>query len=159
MLTVAPRHQAGERLAPMKAQLMDAFSDAMRSQVMQRVMDAYGMVGTAKVFECTCGENGFHPHLHVLLFHETFLDVTYGEEQEFVHTFWRVFNEQLGKWAGKACRDPKAAVAGVRYSNVKGWSGRRKATYRAVTNAEWYGLDPNHTRDADQLHGINFVPW
>lgn len=158
MLTVAPRHQAGERLAPMKAQLMDAFSDAMRSQIMQRVMDAYGMVGTAKVFECTCGENGFHPHLHVLLFHERFIDVTYGEELEFVHTFWRIFNQQLGKWAAKTCRHPKAAMAGVRYSTVKGPSGRPKATYQPVTNAEWYGLDTNHTRDADLLHGINFVP-
>jgi hypothetical protein len=158
MLTVAPRHQAGERLAPMKAQLTDAYADTMRSRPMQTVMEEHGMVGSAKVFECICGENGFHPHLHVLLFHAKFLDVTYGEEREFVHTFWRVLNEQLAKWAGKACRHPKAAVAGVRYSKTTGPSGRRKATYVPVTNAEWYGLDPNRTRDADLLHGINFVP-
>ncbi len=160
MLTVAPRHDAGERLAPNKACLAECFADTWRSRTMQAVLGVYGVEGTAKVLEITHGTNGHHPHLHVLMFHERFIDVPEGDQRELIHTFSVEFNKRLARWNQRACRHPKAAVAGVKYTTVADEDGRqrRKATYKPVTNAEWYGLDPSQERYADLAHGINFVP-
>ncbi|MCP4962711.1 MAG: hypothetical protein GY925_26010 [Actinomycetia bacterium] len=161
MMTVAPRHQIGEALAPNKACLIESFAAAWRPTAMQAVRAKYGIIGEAKVFEVTHGDNGWHPHLHVLLFHQGFIDITEGEERALVVTFWREFNKQLGKWATKTCQHPEAARAGVTYTPVVESgraTGRRKATFKLLTNAEFYGLDPNQVRDADLAHGINFVP-
>lgn len=148
-------------MAPNKVCLLESFNAAWRSKAMRAVREKYGIVGEGKVFEVTYGENGWHPHLHVLLFHGWFLDITEAEERELVVTFWREFNKQLAKWATKKCQHPDAAKAGVTYTPVieNGRpTGRRTATFKALTNAEWYGLDPNQVRDADLAHGINFVP-
>ena len=161
MITIAPRHQRGEALAPNKACLIESYNAAWRSAAMRAIQAKYGIIGTARVFEVTYGENGWHPHLHVLLFHERFLDITEGEQRELLVVFHREFNRQLAKWATKTCQHPDAARTGITYTPIveNGRpTGRRKATYRPPTNAEWYGLDPNEVRDADLTHGINFVP-
>lgn len=156
MLTVAPRHEAGELLVANKAALVECFADTWRSKRLQRLVNQLGIEGTAKVLEITHGANGFHPHLHVLLFHEHFIDVTEGEERELIHVFWVEFNKRLAAWNQRPCRDSKAAVAGV--IRTIDPDGRVRMRYEPVTNAEWYGLDPNQERYANKAHGIDFVP-
>ncbi|MEM7341847.1 MAG: hypothetical protein AAF467_24600 [Actinomycetota bacterium] len=158
MLTVAPRHQRGDRLAVNKTMLTECFSDTMRSTPMKRVLADYGYLGAAKVLEATIGENGPHAHLHVLLFLDRFVDITQNEQAPLIATFWEVFNDRLRKWPGKTCRNRNAALSGVQYVPDPEAVGGRRATYRKVSNAEWYELPDGWVRDCDATHGIHFIP-
>lgn len=94
MLTIAPRHHQGEALAPNTACLIESFNATWRSATMKAIRAKYGIIGTARLFEITHGENGWHPHLHVLIFHGAFLDITEAEERELLVVFHREFNRQ-----------------------------------------------------------------
>lgn len=67
MLTLTMRHHQGDDLAT----LMDALKEGKRRLErlpMWRTFKAYALVGTVTSTEVTYGRNGWHPHLHVLLF-------------------------------------------------------------------------------------------
>lgn len=145
-LTLAPRHAFGEALEPQLVCLQESFVAMMRSKKVKKVLESYGYEGHAKVLEVTCGCNGWHPHLHVLLFHHESIDVTENEEQELKWIIWTLFNEQLAKWATKAARRSE------RY--VIPFQGKR----RKETNREFYELPDTWRKDASWEHGIDFTP-
>lgn len=66
MLTLTLRHHAGERLADLIAELFAAYR---RVRATRRVRDIFAarVRATARSLEVTHGENGWHPHLHVVM--------------------------------------------------------------------------------------------
>lgn len=68
MVTLTTRHHEGMRLAG----LWDVLTNAMRHLRSGRAAKALnarlGLVGSIKAVEVTCGANGWHPHVHLLLF-------------------------------------------------------------------------------------------
>jgi len=65
--TFTMRHHAGHRLALLWSTVAGAWTQ-MRSGGRSKVLEAtYGVSGYVRALEVTHGQNGWHPHLHVLL--------------------------------------------------------------------------------------------
>jgi len=65
LLTLTLRHQYGRDLSTMVGGLSDAFRRLQRSAVWSLVRPK--LAGQVRSLEVTYGDNGWHPHLHVLL--------------------------------------------------------------------------------------------
>ncbi len=146
LLTLAPRHALGEALEPQMRCLNESFASMLRSKNVREVFAEYGVVGHVKVLEPPYGANGWHPHLHVLLFHESFIDITEGEGQRLKFVIWEMFNQHLKRWAHKAATKSKRHVTPI--------GGKR----RKETNAEFYELPDTWRKDASWRHGIDLTP-
>lgn len=68
MLTLTTPHYKGEDLAGLLARMTAAYTKLWKDTAGQRLINKYGIEGRIRAFEVTYGENGFHPHFHVLLF-------------------------------------------------------------------------------------------
>ena len=69
MLTLTFRHGAGDSLKRMRKNLTRAYAGLMRHRATRAWLDAQGVIGKVRAIEVTHGDrNGWHPHLHVLLF-------------------------------------------------------------------------------------------
>ena len=68
MLTLTAPHYKGEDLAGLLARMTAAYTKLWKDTAGQRLINKYGIEGRIRAFEVTYGENGFHPHFHVLLF-------------------------------------------------------------------------------------------
>ena len=69
MLTLTIRHGAGDDLRTMRAKLSDAYRGMTRGAAWARFKARHGIVGSIRATEVKHGPiNGWHPHLHILLF-------------------------------------------------------------------------------------------
>jgi len=66
LLTITLRHREGMRLQKLMAGLMKAWRRARQGGKIQRIW-AERVTGSVRAVEVTYGENGWHPHIHVLL--------------------------------------------------------------------------------------------
>lgn len=89
-LTLTVRHYAAERLS----ELIDCAADGFRRVIGGRRWQAdrrdFGVLGTIRSLEITVGANGWHPHLHVLVFTEK--PLTAGERESLTERLY-------GRWA------------------------------------------------------------
>ncbi len=98
LLTLTTRHSAGDALAP----LFDAVANGWRSvhggRSWKADVDGYGIVGWARAVEITHGVNGWHPHLHLLVFTDSPLAAraqrTLGDR---LHARWSASMERAGR--------------------------------------------------------------
>jgi hypothetical protein len=67
MLTFTLRHSCGMALGPLLKSLQHAWQETQRGAPWKRLKRAMGFVGSVSAREVTHGENGWHPHIHVLL--------------------------------------------------------------------------------------------
>ena len=67
-LTLTVPHEHGEDLEPLLEGLQRAWSKTIAGRPWMGFKRQYGVLGQIKVVEVTLGRNGWHPHLHVLLF-------------------------------------------------------------------------------------------
>lgn len=63
-------HQYGDALARVLEIVKGAFSSAVSGRAWRRDREEFGIVGLIKTVEVTHGANGWHPHLHLLIFTE-----------------------------------------------------------------------------------------
>lgn len=68
LLTLTVPHGMGDDLPTLVAQIRDAWRRTSSTRAGDKVRKLIGLVGTVRALEVTHGQNGFHPHLHVLLF-------------------------------------------------------------------------------------------
>ena len=68
LVTLTVRHVVGDVLAAVLGGLLAAYREFTRSRAYKRLKRDYGIVGTVKALEVTYGDNGWHPHLHLLVF-------------------------------------------------------------------------------------------
>lgn len=67
MATFTIRHSLGDSLILTRRGMARAWQSVQRGAAWQRQMERVGLVGFVRSLEVTHGENGWHPHLHVLL--------------------------------------------------------------------------------------------
>jgi hypothetical protein len=70
MVTLTMPHDFGMRLAALLPVIADGFRSVISGRAWLRVRDASCIKGTIRSVEVTHGRNGWHPHLHVLVFIE-----------------------------------------------------------------------------------------
>lgn len=68
MLTLTVPHGLGDDLSALLDQIHKAWRSTSTSRAGQKLRKLLGIRGTVRALEVTHGVNGFHPHLHVLLF-------------------------------------------------------------------------------------------
>lgn len=70
LVTFTMRHKKGDTLKGTLSRLLKAYERFLSGSYGQDIRANYGIVGLIKALEVTWGENGWHPHLHVLIFCE-----------------------------------------------------------------------------------------
>jgi hypothetical protein len=107
MLTLTLPHDAGDRLKPMRRQVARAWRYVQTGAPWKRIKDRIGFVGSIRALEVTAGVNGWHPHLHILLFTETALvDQLRDEFIDFVYRRWSDAITRPNADSGKVYRAP-----------------------------------------------------
>jgi hypothetical protein len=70
MVTLTMPHEFGMRLARLLPVIADGFRSVISGRPWRRIRNILRISGTIRAVEVTHGSNGFHPHLHVLVFIE-----------------------------------------------------------------------------------------
>lgn len=68
MITLTMPHDFGMPLAKLIPVIADSFRAVISGRAWVRLRDSLGIAGTIRSMEVTHGANGWHPHLHVLVF-------------------------------------------------------------------------------------------
>lgn len=68
LLTLTIPHAIGDDVKVIVNQLLGAWSRCTNGRVAKKLHELLGLRGFIRSFEVTYGANGFHPHLHILLF-------------------------------------------------------------------------------------------
>lgn len=102
MLTFTLPHTATDALSVLLAAVMAAWAKMVSGSVYSKtIRDQYGIIGFIRALEVTYGRNGWHPHLHVLVFHTKQLWHDDGTLDDFRWTFaqrWaRFISQTLGR--------------------------------------------------------------
>lgn len=70
LLTLTIRHGMGEDLKHLRSNVAECWRRVRQHRGWRRMQDTLGYVGDVRTLELTHGYNGWHPHLHLLLFVE-----------------------------------------------------------------------------------------
>ncbi len=70
MVTLTMPHDFGMKLAPLLRVIADGFRSVISGRAWVKLKRQIGVAGTIRSVEVTHGPNGWHPHLHVLVFIE-----------------------------------------------------------------------------------------
>ena len=97
MLTLTVPHGLGDDLPALLKQIHTAWRSTTTSRAGKKLRKLLGIRGTIRALEVTHGQNGFHPHLHVLLF------LDQGFSTESVHHAFSPLWQQACVRAGLPC--------------------------------------------------------
>jgi hypothetical protein len=75
LLTLTNPHYLGDRLDEILAGQQKAMSRFNGAREARKLWESIGCVGTVRAWEVTHGDNGWHPHFHLLLFVRSGLDL------------------------------------------------------------------------------------
>lgn len=98
MLTLTVKHGIGDKLRYLRERIAKAWRLFCSGEPWKRWKRAIGFVGSVRRLELTHGENGWHPHLHILLLSRTRADSSeWAMRKEWVTERWlRVCEKVFG---------------------------------------------------------------
>jgi hypothetical protein len=100
MLTLTLQHSPADPLASLLADLKQSYQSLRRGNQWSLFCSRVGLAGTITATEYTHGENGWHPHLHVLVFLDSPLDVrVQAAERRWLQRRWSKFVAKRGRYA------------------------------------------------------------
>ena len=94
-------HYPTDSLADLLEGLRNAFTDMRHLKVYRDTEAEHGIIGWIAALEITHGPSGWHPHLHVLFFHEHHLDVEWGENAALRGALHEAFARQIDRHLGR----------------------------------------------------------
>lgn len=156
LVTYTLQHHAGDRLKTVLEAILAAFQHFKSGKVWQKRRKAYGWVGSVRTLEITYGENGWHPHIHELVFFENALDdETLQKFIIFMKVRWNIVLRRQARgasWAhGVDVRTAREDIAEYiqKYGHqpvVTGWTIEQEITKAPVKKGK-----TEHGRTARQL--------
>jgi len=84
MLSLTVRHGLGDDLRAVRRGVSESFRRLINGRPWKRFCEKFGLQHHVRSIEVTHGENGWHPHLHVLFF----LDARLTEEEQSEASAW-----------------------------------------------------------------------
>lgn len=129
LLTLTNPHNISDVLLDLVKGQQKAIHRFWNNRIMKALQKQIGYIGSIRAWEVTHGENGFHPHFHIILFVKTGLDLYALEEQFYL------------AWAN-ACRLAKLPIPD-RSHGVRLHDGSKAHAY--ASKGVW-GLDHEITK-------------
>lgn len=86
LMTCTVPHGIGDDINEVKARMPKAWRKMIDSRAGKNMKKLLGVEGTIRAFEVTYGQNGFHPHFHVLIFAQS--DFTVQSFQNGFYPLW-----------------------------------------------------------------------
>ncbi|MCO5096448.1 MAG: protein rep [Rhodocyclaceae bacterium] len=147
MVTLTFPHEARTPLKELRRKQQKALKDFNSMRRYRRLLDAVGWIGSVKATEVTHGENGWHPHVHTLLFVGAMPETELLEILEGARDLWAraVFKAGLGhinehgfdvrggdkaaEYVAKYGHEPKEETA-----QAFGWTAAHEMTKAPVKN-------------------------
>jgi len=152
--TLTMRHWSGHRLEDLWSALSKAWNRVTGGKSWLRDKERYGIAGWLRVVEVTFGENGWHVHIHSLLFLHTTTDTSALESLK---------GSVFGRWSAalKSAGLPSPLAAGQDLRVLDGAADEQLSRYftKAVHQAKRIGLEmtSTQTKTARGVHGTRSV--
>lgn len=141
MVTLTLRHQRLHTLKFLLEALNAAYRKIRGGGNFMRFKAKYGLKGTITSREITEGKNGWHPHLHALLFVKTYL--TYEERREMRRWIYNEWVKQLKKFGLDATYEHGVSVQDIQAENApyltkvqESWSGANEFSSHLTKEAK-----------------------
>lgn len=89
MLTLTFSHSKKDKLHDLIVSFTKALRRFQSGKRYAKIRERLGYVGTVRAFEITYGENGWHPHIHLLIFHKYVIDPSnWNEIEDIYYDLW-----------------------------------------------------------------------
>ena len=121
LVTLTLRHHAGQSLRASWDALRYAWSRVTSGKKYMWETDKFGITGWAGVVEVTFGDQGFHPHLHVLVF--TDVPISFEMAEQLGMRWWLRWERALGRSGFTGSMDRGGLDARVVSANEPGALG------------------------------------
>jgi hypothetical protein len=122
MVTLTMRHHFGEALAGLLDDMLKAKAWVFSGRWFRTWRDAWGIVGHVRYTEITDGENGWHPHFHLVFFGRA--DLTDSELEE-------LENQLIERWLTSLEKRGRAGLSAVAVKVTRGHSQTAKYLAKA----------------------------
>lgn len=101
LLTLTMQHAPFDKCQDLKEAVATAWRKLQNTRAWRRIKDEYQIFGTIRAIEITHGENGWHPHLHILLVAENTLSPDDLELLRFA--IFEQWDKKIYDLTGKKC--------------------------------------------------------
>lgn len=168
LITLTARHNAGDDLGDLMETMEDAWRGTQSGRQWMRFKADYGIIGTVKAWEVLDGDNGWHPHYHIIAFSMQQLtpqDIT--AMGEFISDRWNDQVERAGGYAsvryGADVRSGESAARYVtKWAREDGWDLSKELTAKSSKSSQ--GVSPfqlldEHISGGDGRAGHRFVEY
>lgn len=170
MLTIAGRHKQSDRLRNTLGATYKVLRQVRQSRAWRSLYERYGVIGDIRAVEITDGDNGWHPHIHLLIFVDR-AEVTDGDLTEIEDVAYGQFAKRIRRETGhrmnrgvgvNAIRiGPEAASYISKWSEVDqdDRTGHELARADMKKSRGIHGRSPWELLDADVTDQGAFARW
>lgn len=180
LLTLTVRHGAAQSLHALRGGVMAAWGKMTAGNPWARLRDRFNMVGWVRCMEVTHGANGWHPHIHCLVFTSREIDRDQMHGALWARWSAKVENEGLGvpdiKGFDLTLINANSADAAARYvakwgcgaelsmAAEKQGKGGNRSPWQILADAARSGADQQTNRDlwktyTKAFHGKRHLMW
>lgn len=150
LLTLTFRHKRNDRLRVTLERFTKALQRFKRGKRFDALRGRLGLIGDIRGFEVTYGKNGFHPHMHIVLFHSQKLDKFDMEEVRIEMTkLWikacAAYDLETLEHVGLTVQDAKEASSYITKwgeEKERSWGIDRELTKSHIKKGRQDGLTP-----------------
>lgn len=153
MATYTARHNKATTLPEILNGLLEAFRAFKSGKFFQEIKESYGWIGSVRTLEVTYGENGWHPHIHELVFFSNEIPIDIAMRLEFtLKQHWQAVLRRFGQTAthqrGLTLQTADSAirdyVAKFGHEPIKtGWTVAHEITKQVTKTGKQDGRTPN----------------
>ncbi|PCJ90948.1 MAG: hypothetical protein COA52_09705 [Hyphomicrobiales bacterium] len=143
MATLTMRHGLGDNCEHLRKTVAWAWDQLLRSGAMRRLRDQYNIIGYIRSMEVTHGQNGWHPHIHVLFMARNFSSAELTAVADSIFDRWKKVLKRKGY---EACR------LGFDFQRAK------NADVAAQYVAKW-GAGTEIAKGSEKLGKAGRSPW
>ena len=172
LLTLTLQHSCNDTLKDTVTALLKGYSkDLTSGKFWDSLKGDFNIKGTIRTLEVTWGLNGFHPHLHVLLFLDC-NEYDFNELHDRLYEKWEKSLHKLGRYTNKKAFNLQQSTKtiadyvtkwGSDYDIESQWTIAHEMTKNPVKVAKNGGLTPFSLLESsmlgNELHGLLFQEY
>ena len=171
LLTLTLQHKSNESLETIVTSLSKAYSKKFTfGENYTKIMRDFGIVGNIRTLEVTYGDNGFHPHLHILLFSER-NQIDYKALHKRLYEKWEHSLQSIGRYTNQKAFNlqfSNEAIANyvTKWGEIdsnNNWDISHEMTKNPVKVAKKGGYTPfallESSQNGNEIHGKLFQEY